>query len=78
MYFFHYYVTGKTGEQMERLDRFQWTYGIFSVLRGGKIYSNREISFKNTRQVCVAVKKKRKKNKNPEAGIGDKRMLTMT
>lgn len=43
---------------MERLDRFQWTYGIYSVLIGGKIYSNREISFKNTCQVCLAVKKK--------------------
>lgn len=61
---------------MERLDRFQWTYGIYSVLIGGKIYSNREISFKNTCQVCLAVKKRG--GGDPEAGIGDKRMLTKT
>lgn len=35
-----------------------------------KIYLNREISFKNTCQVCVAIKTK------TEAGIGEKRMLT--
>lgn len=47
VFFFHYYVTGKTGEQMEGLDRFQWVYGVYSVLIGGKIDSNREIPFKN-------------------------------
>lgn len=51
---------------MEGLDHFQSVYGIYSVLIGGKIYSNREIPFKNNRPSLRGYFKKKNQELEPE------------